>query len=56
MMSMTTDQVENCNTVTGSCRPTWFEYPQYRFSIDETDANTPSKYHSICTVTECDQF
>lgn len=40
MMSMTTDQVENCNTVTGSCRPTWFEYPQYRFSIDETDANT----------------
>ena len=38
MMSMSTDQLENCNTVEGSCRPTWHQYPHYRFSVLESEA------------------
>jgi len=34
MMSMTTDQVEQCNTIDGNCQTTYFEYPNYRFSIN----------------------
>lgn len=34
MMSMTTEQLENCNTVTGHCRPIWHEYPTYRFNVE----------------------
>lgn len=37
MFSMTTDQAENCNTVRGSCRPTYNEYPNYRFKVMAND-------------------
>lgn len=36
MFSLSTDQAENCNTVRGSCRPTYHEYPNYRFYVDNT--------------------
>ena len=42
MFSMSTDQAENCNTVRGSCRPVYHEYPNYRFYV-----NAASEIESI---------
>jgi hypothetical protein len=40
MLSMSTDQVENCNTVTGKCRPTWHQYANYRFKVKTIGADS----------------
>ena len=54
MMSMTTDQVEQCNTIDGNCQTTYFEYPNYRFSIasasileDITESHTKANVTSF---------
>jgi len=53
MMSMTMEQLDNCNTVTGSCRPTWNEFPKYRFNVKPEEIYSELRGSNASSFASC---